>query len=143
MKRLVAIFLTAVLVLGSVMALASCNDANPKDMVGVYELSDISGSITANGQTTALSKDLYEYYTIELKDGGAATVKSAGAGFSVEYEEEATWKYEDGKLKITSKPQGVEVTEVMDIKDGVITYETTQSTGGTVISMKIVLEKKQ
>ena len=143
MKKTLAIVLALVMLLTASVTLISCSNKNPNNVVGVYEMTDISGTLTNNGQVTQLSKDLYEYYTITLEKGGKATIASAAKGSSSEIKQEATWEYEKGELRITSAPQGINVTEIMELKDGVITYETTQQLSATQkISMKIILEKQ-
>ena len=111
-------------------------------IAGTYSMTEISGTVTVGGVTTELSTGLYSKYDIVLNADGTAKIIAAASTINVESEASGTWKYEEGKLKLTSETSGISVTEVMDWNDGVITYETTQSASGMEISMKIVLEKK-
>ena len=138
MKKLLSVLLVAIMVI----SLASCFGGINEDAVGVYEMTAISGTVTANGVTTELGTDLYEYYTITLNKDGSAVVKAKGSQTSIEMEQEGTWKFEDGKVKLTSENQGVKVTEVMDWKDNVITYKTTQEGQGMKLDFELTLTKK-
>lgn len=139
MKRIVSLVLTVITVLSCVFAFSSCS---MKDKIsGTYEMTDISGSITANGTTQKITKDLYEYYTIELEKNGKGEIRSKGAN-GVQVEEDITWEWEDDVLKIKSKPNGITIVEEMEWNDGVITYKAKQSAEGMTINMTIVLEKQ-
>ena len=101
----------------------------------------ISGSVTANGMTTQLSTDLYEYYNIILNEDGTAKVESQAAGTTTKVEGDATWEVEDGKIQLITRTSGVKVVEEMDWEDGTLTYVANQTASGMTISMTIVLEK--
>ena len=144
MKKLLALTLAIIMALGCTFCLFSCsNDAEiAKKIPGVYEMTDISGYIKQGASTVELTKELYDYYTITLNEDGTALIESKGNG--VVYDEEGTWKYEGGKLKLTSAPSGISVVEEMEWKDDVITYKTKQSLGGgDSIEMNMTLTKKQ
>ena len=141
MKKIIALMMVTVLALTCALSLTSCFDKTDDALVGTYEMTSISGSITSGGVTTELTTDLYDYYKITLEKSGKAIIESRGAGTSLEYKDEGTWEYDNGELKITSETQGVKVTEVMQWKDDVITYNATQNASGMVINMKLVLEK--
>ena len=141
MKKLLSLVLVIVMALGCTLALASCGGIE-KDIVGTYEMESISGSISYGGTTTELEADLYEYYRIILDEDGKATVESKAATGGVKIREEGTWEYVDGKLEISTSPQGITVVEEMDWNDGTITYETSQSGQGMTIEFSIVLKKQ-
>ena len=90
---------------------------------------EISGTITTGGQTIPLEEGLYEYYIIEIKEGGVATVKSAAAGSSSEIRQDVTWEYDEatGALDIISVIDGMTVVEKMTLKDGIIEYKNSQT----------------
>ena len=141
MKKLTALTLAVLMLVTCSLCLFSCGDNMTAKIAGTYSMTAISGTITAGGQTIELGTDLYDRYDIVLNKDGTAKIISAGKG-SLEIEQAATWKYEGGKLKVISETAGVKVTEAMDWKDNVITYETKQSTTDMEISMKITLTKK-
>ena len=145
MKKLLTVLVLIALCLSCMTMMISCDIMNigiKKEIVGVYEMTDISGSMSANGQTISLSKDLYEYYRITFNEDGTAKVESKGVGNTAKIEQEATWEWDDGKIEFKSTTQGVTVVEELDWNDGVITYTSTQSAQGITITMDITLTKK-
>lgn len=145
MKKLLTVLILIALCLSCMTMMISCDIMNigiKKEIVGVYEMTDISGSMSANGQTISLSKDLYEYYRITFNKDGTAKVESKAVGNTAKIEQEATWEWDDGKIELKSNPQGVTVVEELDWNDGVITYKATQSAQGITIVMNITLKKQ-
>lgn len=139
MKKTLALSIVAVLLFACMFSLVACNNSK---IVGVYEMTDISGSMTYNGTTTRLTRDLYEYYTIEVKKDGTAIVKAKGSGAGQYIENKGTWTEEDGVIKLKSTQGGFTVVEEMKWDNGVITYSNRQSANGVSVNMTIVLAKK-
>ena len=140
MKRVVSLALVLMMVLTCMLAFASCGQE--KKMVGTYEMVSISGTMTYNGETVQLDKNMYEYYRIILEKDGVVTIESKGTN-GIAYEEEGEWKWDDDVLKIWTKPEGspTRVLEEMEWEDDTITYTANQTAEGMTISMTIVLEK--
>ncbi len=141
MKKITALTLALIIGLTCSVFLFSCGGTIEDKIVGTYSMTDVSGTLTVNGETTPLSTDLYEKYEIILNKDGSAKIIAAAVN-SVESEQEGTWKYEEGKLKITNELMGTEVTEIMEWNDNVITYENKQSEEGVEVSVKLTLKKK-
>jgi len=141
MKKTLSLILSLVLALGCTLALVSCGGS---DVAGVYEMTDISGTMTSGGVTVDLSKDLYEYYTITLNEDGTGSVKAKGtASGNTSIEQDITWEYEETTLKIISVQSGVNVVEEMTLVDGVIKYNVNQALpGGGNMNMNLTLTKK-
>ena len=158
MKKILSFILVLALSLSCFALLTACkpsdNENQPEEpkadsIIGVYEMTSITGTVQLEGQDPiALEEGLYEYYIIELKEGGKAVVKSAAAGSSSEIRQEVDWEYneETGALDIISHIDGMTVVEKMNLVDGVITYtnsQTGQSQGMVMtINMTITLAKK-
>ena len=140
MKRILSLALGLVLALGCFVILPSCG--MERKIAGTYEMVEISGTLTMNGQTVELDEDLYDYYRITLNKDGTAEIESKGAGSTLKVEEEGTWEYEDDVIKLKSKPSGITVVEEMEWDDDVITYEAEQSAQGMTIKMTLILEKQ-
>lgn len=138
MKKIVTFILVMVCALGCALTLSACED---KKYAGTYEMIDISGTIVMNGQTTYLSTEMYEYYRITLKRSGKAIVESKGRDNGLEYRNEGEWEEEDGKIELRTKSSGITVTEVLDWKDGVITYNANQYSSGISMNVTIILKK--
>ena len=77
MKKTLAIVLALVMLLTASVTLISCSNKNPNNVVGVYEMTDISGTLTNNGQVTQLSKDLYRD-----ADGSGSVSEGDTVGFA-------------------------------------------------------------
>ena len=135
MKKLLAIVLVMALALSCAFMFTACTpkteepEAPQSSILGKYEMFEISGTVTANGQTIPLEEGLYEYYTIEIKEGGVATIKSAAAGSSSEIRQDVTWEYDEttGALDIISVIDGMTVVEKMNLTDGIILYTNSQT----------------
>ena len=147
MKRIVSLALVLMMVLTCVVSFASCDlgkKRQEKKMLGTYEMVSISGTISYNGETIQLEKDLYEYYRIILEKDGVVTIEAKGTnGAATEEEGEWEWDTDDEVLKVWTKPEGspVRVLEKMEWEDDTITYTANQTVEGMTISMTIVLEK--
>ncbi len=140
MKKTLTVMVTIVVLLVCVLSLTACNKLK---IVGVYEMTDIKGYMSVNGEITQLTTDLYEYYTLEFKKNGTAIVKSKASGSSGAYvENEATWTEEDGVIKVKTKQNGMTVVEEMVWDDGVITFTSKQSAQGITIDATITFTKK-
>ena len=148
MKKFITIILGVVLCFACLAMATSCESKDKdkkgkinKEVVGVYEMVSVSGTINQNGYITNLDKSLYEYYRITLNADGSAVVESKGALSSAIYEAEGTWEWSNGKIKMKSTVSGVTTVEVMDWEDGVITYEAHEVGQGIEITMVLVLER--
>ena len=144
MKRFLSIVLVVIFSV-SCLAFTSCGlfGGSNKDVAGVYEMVEVSGTVTYGGTTYPLSEDLYEYYTITLNEDGTAIIDAKGNGSSA-IREEAKWEYDEPDLEIISNRGGFNVVEKMQLKDGVITYDMPaqyDSLTGMTIEMNLVLEK--
>ena len=140
MKKTWTIALVVVLTLGCVMAFAAC--AN-REIVGVFEMEEISGTLEMNGRTTTLDKSLYEFYTIEFKNDGTVLMRAKGANtVNQTIETEGTWTMSGNTVKVKSTQNGLSVVEEMTYEDGVLTYTTKQSGGGVSIDMTLTLKKQ-
>lgn len=116
-KAFKTVVLAAVSALMLVMFVA-CADPALKEVAGTYEMTSVSGTVNGVNVTTSM----YEYYRIILDEKGNATVQSKAKG-GASYEAEGTYKYNDGKIKLTTRSGAAKVTEEMDYEDGVITYK--------------------
>ena len=132
MKKVLKFALLPVLAICMLCALSACAKPELKEVAGTYEMTSISGNISG----TSLNKGMYEYFTLILKDNGDATVKSKGTS-GVSTEQSGTYTYSDGKIKLTTKNNGISVTEEYDYVDGVITY----SVNSSGIYMTVVFER--
>ena len=121
------------------LTFASCNSDDK--IAGTYEMTSISGTVTYGGETIELEEDLYDYYRITLKKNGSCMIESKASGSTTKVEEEGTWEYDDGILKIKSNPSGITTVEEMTWEDDVIIYEAEQNASGMKIEMKLRLEK--
>lgn len=144
MKKFLSIALVLIISV-SCLAFTSCGfiGGGDDDITGVYEMVEVSGTITYGGTTYPLSEDLYEYYTITLNEDGTAIIDAKGNGSSA-IREEAKWEYDEPDLKVKSVRGGYTVVEEMQLKDGVITYDMPaqyDSLTGMTIEMNLVLEK--
>lgn len=63
---------------------------------------------------------LYEYYYIELKDGGKCVIAAKVANGGISAKAEATYEVKDGKIYIYSKMNGINVTEEYVYTNGTI-----------------------
>ena len=102
----------------------------------------ISGSISYGGETIELEEDLYDYYRITLNKDGSCLIESKSSTSTALIENEGTWEYDDGELKIKSVSYGATVVELMEWDDGVITYDCEQSAQGMTIKMRLILKKQ-
>ena len=142
MKKFIITLLSVVMCFACLTMATSCvNKKINKEVVGVYEMANVSGTINQNGFVTNLDVSLYEYYRITLKEDGSALVESKGTSSSAIYEAEGTWEWSDGKIKLKTTQSGITVTEVMDWADGVITYKAYQESAGIKIDMVLTLER--
>ena len=141
MKKLLSLALAAVLLLSCIVLFAACNSENDK-LVGTYEMSSVSGTVTYEGQTVELEEDLYDYYRLTLNKDGTCLVESKGAGTTTKIEEEGTWEYEDDVLKIKTKSSGVTAVEEMTWKNDRIYYDAEVSVSGMTVEMSLILRKK-
>ena len=139
MKKIALISLLLVVLIVASVALTAC--ANMQ-YAGTYEMVSISGTVTANGQTTTLNNNLYEYYRLILKANGKATVESKASASGLAVELDGTWKYKDGQIHVTTENMGIKVVDMMDIEGDTITYTTNQQAQGIQISFSIVLKKQ-
>ena len=142
MKKFLSIALVLIISC-SCLAFTSCGLFGDDDITGVYEMTEISGTITYGGQTHPLSEDLYDYYRITLNDDGSVIIEARGNGSSA-IREEGRWEYDEPNLDVISVRGGYTVVEEMELKDGVITYNAPRqydSLTGMTIEMSMTLEK--
>lgn len=140
MKKAFSTLFSVICALLCVFMLGACGQ-NSK-YAGTYKMVSISGTVSMNGMTTTLSTEMYEYYNIILNEDGTAVVESKAAGSTgVAIEQDGTWEYEDGKIKLKSDNSGVTVVEEMTWENDTITYVAEQSAQGMTVSMTIVLQK--
>lgn len=141
MKKTLSLAIAVILVFACMFTLAACGKKN--EFVGVYEMQEISGTLTSNGTTTQLDKSLYKYYTIELKADNTAIVRSEATGTTNQaIEAEATWKAEGNVIKLISTVGGISITEEMTYDNGTLTYSSKQSAAGMTIEMTMTLVKQ-
>lgn len=141
MKKTLSLAIAVILVFACMFTLAACGKKN--EFVGVYEMQEISGTLTSNGTTTQLDKSLYKYYTIELKADNTAIVRSEATGTTNQtVEAEATWKAEGNVIKLISTVGGISITEEMTYDNGTLTYSSKQSAAGMTIEMTMTLVKQ-
>ena len=139
MKKTISTLLSMLCAFVLIVMLGACN-ANSQ-YVGTYKMVSISGTVTANGITTELNTDLYDYYNITLNADGTAKVESKAAASTALVEAEGTWEVKDGKIRLMSESAGVTVVEEMNWENDTITYVAEQSASGMTISMTLVLQK--
>ena len=140
MKKLLSAMLALAMVLVCLSFVACVSEKD--DVAGTYVMTDISGTVTYNGQTVALTDSLYEYFRIILNEDGTAKIESKGVENTAKVEVNGTWEYEEGLLSIKSETNGLTVIEEMQWEDGVISYDAKQSGNGMTISFTIILEKE-
>ncbi len=145
MKKFLSIALVLIISV-SCLAFTSCSllGGAKEDVVGVYEMTEISGTVKYGGTTYPLSEDLYEYYRITLNEDGTAIIEAKGNGSSA-IREEGTWEYDKPELNVISNRGGYKVVERMELKDGIITYSAPaqyDSLTGMTIEMNMTLEKQ-
>ena len=143
MKKLLSLTLIAIILLGTFAGLCSCGNKNSSQIAGIYEMVDISGTVTFNGQKTELEEDLYDYYRIILYPDGNAKVAAKAKNNSTQVEEEAEWEFKNGTIRLKSSPQGLTVVEEMQWKNGTIIYNATQSSGNMTVDMTLTLQKRK
>lgn len=140
MKRFL---ISTLLVAISVMALLSFVGCSNFMYAGTYEMVGLSGEVTVSGQTIQLNEDLFDYYRIILNEDGSAKIQSKAKSSTTSVEAEGTWEFSDGKLKIKhTNSAGITTIEEMDLENGKITYNASQTIQGMNVQMQIVLEKK-
>ena len=141
MKKILSFVLIVSMLLTCMVVFASCDTSSK--VAGTYEMVSVTGSLTYQGETIPLDEDLYDYYRITLEKDGTALVESKGADSTSKIEEEGTWEYEDGVIKLKSNTSGITVVEEMEWKDDKITYVAEESGQGMKIKMTLILEKKK
>ncbi len=139
MRKILVLIMTVATSMIFILSLSACENAK---YAGTYEMISISGQMTMNGQTTEITKDLYEYYRIVLEEDGSAKVQSKGKANTTAVEMEGSWEYTDGKIILKSSNSGINTIEEMLWEKGKITYSASQSGAGYTIEMDIVLQKK-
>lgn len=139
MKKVLISMLAIIMCIVSVSMLTACGN---KKYAGTYEMISISGQMTSGGQTTQITKDLYDYYRIVLEEDGTAIVQSKGAGNTTAIEVEGTWEFSDGKILLRSVNSGITTVEEMEWNDGVICYSCNDYVQGYSVQMEIVLQRK-
>ena len=139
MRKILVLIMTAAMSTIFILSLSACGNAK---YAGTYEMISISGQMTVNGQTTEITKDLYEYYRIVLEKDGSAKVQSKGKANTTAVEVEGSWEYSDGKIILKSSNSGINTIEEMLWEEEKITYSARQSAAGYTIEMDIILQKK-
>ncbi len=114
------------LVLVTTMSLTGCTKYN--DEAGVYELTSISGDV---------NKNMFKYYTIELKANGNFEIAAAYTTTTQTYNAKGTFDIEDGKINLYTKNGSQTITETYDFDGTKISMDA--SAGG--ISFKAVFTK--
>lgn len=143
MRKILVLILTVAMSIASILSLSACqNEKYNAKYAGTYEMISISGQMTMHGQTTEITKDLYDYYRIVLEEDGSAKVQSKGKANTTAVEIEGTWEYSDGKILLKSSNSGITTIEEMLWEEGKITYSASQSGAEYAIEMNIVLQKK-
>lgn len=137
MKKLLAVLL----ILATTVVLISCNTPDTDELVGTYELSELTGTLTYDDTEYQLDKDAYEYYYIILREGGTALIRSKSIFTMSDSTVEGTWKYSFGSVKITGKKEGNTITEKLYFDDGVLTCNTNVSDEGSTLKMKLTFTK--
>ena len=139
MRKFLVLIMTVAMSMIFILSLSACEKSK---YAGTYEMISISGQMTMYGQTTEITKDLYEYYRIVLEEDGSAKVQSKGKANTTAVEMEGSWEYSDGKILLKSSNSGINTIEEMLWENGKITYSVSESGAGYTIEMDIVLQKK-
>ena len=135
-RNLSLMFIAAIMV----FALAACGGPTMEEVVGEYEMTDVSVTITYEGTTINAGKENFKYFTMTFKEDGTATVSSEYAT-GEKYSSTGTFTCGNGKIQVTTTENGVTATETYKYSDGVITFQTHLSQMGMTISMSIELTK--
>ena len=139
MRKILVLIMTVAMSMIFILSLSACEITK---YAGTYEMISISGQMTMYGQTTEITKDLYEYYRIILEEDGSAKVQAKGKANTTAVEMEGSWEYSDGKILLKSSNSGINTIEEMLWEEGKIIYSTSQSGADYTIEMDIVLQKK-
>ena len=139
MKRL----FPTVMLLCVILSLFSCSSPDVSEIVGTYDLIELTGTLTYGETEYELDKDSYEYYQIILREDGTACIRSKSLFTMADVSREGTWKYSFGSIKITGKKEGNELTEKLRLKDGVLIYTTNVSDDSSALSLRLVLKKQE
>ena len=143
MKKFLTTVFSVMFALICFVMLGACGESEMDKVAGTYVMTDISGSVTANGQTVELSQELYEYYKITLFNDGTAIVRAKGAGATgTSIQNVGSWEYENGWIYLKSESSGITVIEEMKWENDTITYVTEQTMQGMKISMILTLQRE-
>ena len=135
-KRLLGIIAAIILITTLSAVLVGCGLSDEwKEVVGKYELTEVS--ITGYPQ---ISKDTYDYFTIEFFSNKKCTIKSK-AGVTT-YEASATWKINsDGEIEVITKQGFATATEKYTLKDGVLSGTNTSVIEGNSVTATMKFKK--
>ena len=135
-RNLLLLLITAV----TVFALAACGGPTMEEVVGEYEMSDVSVTIEYEGATITAGKEYFKYFTMTFKEDGTTTL-SAEYSTGEKYNAKGTYTCGGGKIRVTTTENGVSATEIYNYKDGVITFKTNIRQQGMSMSMSMELTK--
>lgn len=122
------------------LALAACGGPTMEEVVGEYEMTDVSVTVDYEGTAITAGKEFFDYFRMTLKEDGTAIV-SAKYSTGDTYSQSGTYTCGGGKIRMTTTENGVSVTEKYKYSDGVISFETSVATPKMKISMSIALTK--
>ena len=125
------------------VSFTACSSPDVSEIVGTYDLIELTGTLTYGETEYELDKDSYEYYQIILREDGTACIRSKSLFTMADVSREVTWKYSFGSIKITGKKEGNELTEKLRLKDGVLIYTTNVSDDSSALSLRLVLKKQE
>ena len=123
-----------------VFALAACGGPTMEEVVGEYEATSVEISITMGDTTITAGKEYYQYFKMEFKEDGTATVSAKYQDGST-YSSSGTFTCGGGKIRVTTSENGISVTETYSYSDGVITFKMNASQQGMTIKGTIELTK--
>jgi hypothetical protein len=131
MKKII-IFISICFCFATSGLLSSCGSKEYEAQSGLYELVSMTGDIT---------KDQFEYFTVELFANGDCVIKSKQAGSSQKYEAKATFEIKDAKIFFYTSNGIQTITEEYDYVDEEIRMNNVKVQEGVTYSA--VLRRNQ
>ncbi len=140
MKKVFGTIWLTLIAAAMMVALVACGGPTMEEVVGEYEMSDVSVTIDYEGTTITAGKEFFKYFRVTFNEDGTAKVSAKYANGTT-YTQTGTFTCGGGKIRMTTEENGVSVTENYKYSDGIITFKTTMKQPGTTISMSIELTK--
>lgn len=129
------LIIAAVIIL-SALTLTGCKLSDEeKAVVGTYELTEISVKGYPN-----ITKNTYDYFTIEFKSNKKCTIKSK-AGVTT-YEASASWKINsDGEIEVITRKGFATATEKYKLDGDILSGTNTGVSDGVSLTMTVKMKR--